>query len=187
MRSLQLLALALGSSLVACAPAGVNGTVSGNALNAKDAIFGVLDDQSLVILIGEHDSLCSAIAGNAHFANASALALRILRHDSAGNPLPIVPGKYSVTTNEVVEEMPAQAAAARFLRTGPDCAGVLSDDQSVAISGTVTIDSVESGKDARGSFDIKVGTQADELTGSFDAGYCEALTTYDVSGQSVCK
>ena len=185
MRSGQLLALVLGSTLVACAPAGVSGTVSGNALNAKDAVFGVQDEQ-LYLFIGEHDALCSAVASNAHFANASALALALKSQDGSGNPMPIVPGKYAVVTPDNFDAA-ATAAFARFLRTGPDCADVLSDDQSYAISGSVTIDSVENGKDARGSFDIKVGTQADELTGSFDAGYCEALTTYDVAGQSVCK
>jgi hypothetical protein len=169
-----------GLGMVACGgPGTVEGTVAGNALEVKSALTvsegGVRNN---IIFLSDKEGRCESALGGRRPKNETALGIALVRYDFSTTPpsyLPIAPGDYRVQTDSNFSTNWTQYAVVEFGNGDANCEEMLSSDLRRAVSGLVTIASIDSsGGITSGSFDLTIGKQGDRLTGSFDATACAA-------------
>jgi len=169
MRSYAMAALVL---LAGCGSAGsVSGTVSGNALSAKDG-FGnsaaVEGGRTVTILLGDQSGLCDAARSNKEPKGLTFLLISLSDATVNGTSVTLSTpsaGDYNVASAQ--NAMQGKNAVASFSKSDASCRGT----SLFANSGTVTVKSIDAttGK-ASGTFDLTF--QSDHLTGSFEVDGC---------------
>jgi hypothetical protein len=186
--------LALAAAATACVPpndgqpdggTGIDGSVGGATLEAKDGMFARLtgEDQTERLVVGLIDKpgLCTRELATRNKAVSTVLILKIIK--DVGVP---GPGAYGVREPPAQGSAPPSWAEAIFQRYGPmqgsQCP--LVQDQ-VATGGLVELtegDPAE-GKRAKGNFDVLFGGE-DRLRGSFDVAFCDLSAA---TGEESCE
>ena len=165
----------------AAEPAGtasLTGTVSGQPLTPRSAVFvaGEVNDVPVVVLRITDDANDCALLTQGRRSGKSSGLIWVLAADESGVDAStrrlIAPaaGSYSVVTaaqsGNTVEGFYSQLDAT--------CQQTLPDSATAFASGSVSLTLLKADQ-ATGTFQLSVGTQADSLTGSFDAQVCPAL------------
>jgi hypothetical protein len=141
-------------------PGAFTGTVAGKSLTVKGAVF--LQSQE-IWLVG-FDDPCRHLSAN-QFPKGGSL-LKIIPHPPAKRDF-----------NVVLSGVADGTASMQFLQLDDSCNNTLAFGASAATMGTLGIDSLEAMKAASGNFDVTFGN-ADHVTGSFNAGSCDAPVLY---------
>jgi len=144
----------------------VNGSVAGYSLHVVETVFFTVPESeenpafALIWFADRHD-LCTGLQTGAWGKNTTSLAIYLM-------PTPPSPGTYSVAADQ------PRHAVAYFFKQDDRCNLAPGLSNSVpATSGSVALDSIQlfAGGHAKGSFDMNMS--GDQLTGTFDAVYCE--------------
>ena len=182
MRTLLLIALA--STLAACAggPGNFDGTVAGNKLDVKDAIFFVqpftYNGTSLgsVVAFGlaSQTGSCDSLKANTATKNSAALtaALTVFEGGLAISDN-LTDGSYRLFSPVDAINPPPQGTRVfygAFDQLDATCTDTTSQT-GLATSGSITVSSYTAGKTLSGSFDLQFGN--DSGTGSFNATFCD--------------
>ncbi len=168
-----------------------SGTVAGLGLTVKSAVFAPLSVPADLAKIGVQHVTAFVLADAADICgDAAAKALQPNQQYllmAAAAPVSGVMGKgvYNVLDpNAVMKGDPAAIAAllrgsalVSLQRGDASCKNSLSPEQSIAVSGSVTVSEYEEKTDgtAEGSFQLSMGEAGEALGGSFTATYCPAL------------
>ena len=170
-----------GQTYVATGTASVTGTVFGQALAAKDAVFvdGASEGQSFrSIEIMDVSGICPRLQQNQDAAGSTSLTISLVKYDADGGYQ--TPG---VGTYPIASGTSAAAASAVFDHIDQSCASTLQTTEQYngkyAASGSVTVSQADSTQ-LQGSFDLTMES-GDHLTGSFTAPSCappQALPPY---------
>lgn len=173
--------LALLTALSGCGGGSVSGTVSGISLAVQDSIFFVIKDdagktQYLSVIMADKPNLCDTLKANRLPKSATSLSFGLLNVKvDNGVPTILAPdvGSYTVTESQVTQT--GFFATAGFDRSDANCTSSLADTASNGKSGLVKITSIkaEANGNLAGTFDVSIGTQADKLTGSLNARFCD--------------
>ena len=159
----------------------VTGTVQGHALAAKSAIYatGQIASQNgntnlLTLVISDQADPCTAITNNAHSKNSTSLTMVLLKGDSSGNTVAPTSGAYSMSSGDATSLMAGQG---ELFVDDATCTAVLTDAQATVNTGTLNITSttVDGVAPLVGTFKFVVGSQNDNLSGTFNAVACPAL------------
>ena len=183
--------IALALSLFACGgPATVTGTVAGNSFTIQDAVVVSVSSSGssntgAVISMTSAANACQNIKDKIRPKGASGVVFVLVRLDANANPLPIIAGDYQVNSE------PSGAGMWALGAVGKDddaCKSTIPEGQSNATSGKVTVTSVDfsTGGVTAGTFDLTIGSQADKISGSFSATFCESAASIP-SGDSTCQ
>ncbi len=157
-------------------PGSISGTVGGQPLNVKDAVFS-LENNAVTVVVTDRENICSLLSGTTLPGTTTALFLSIANFvppstvsphvtgdyaffDLGGSTLPTTAGRYWYGGFETVTASCTQATAA------------------LATGGTVTV--TQTGNTSGTQFKANLtGLQfgGDTLNGSIEATYCPALST----------
>jgi hypothetical protein len=150
------------------------GSVGGNSLTVKEAIFAI-DQDILILLAGDRSGLCDIYGGSSTPSGKYVLlATTFINTNDGISTTPVVAGDYTV-----VAGLGSISAAGKYNTTSFNVADGCTVNSSIdATSGTFTLQQVgtnSSGSHTTGSVNLKFG--ADTLSGSVDATFCGALLT----------
>ncbi|HET6345167.1 MAG TPA: hypothetical protein VFH51_09545, partial [Myxococcota bacterium] len=177
-----------------------NGTVAGKALAPKDAIFSVatfsldpnetggltISGKALVTVLGDQTGLCADATAQRQ-KKESAMLFTVL---TTLNPATFEFSAGATGTYTVANEgagagglTAGNLAIAGFTATDSACASTVTDEQSGATAGTVTLKEADAseGGFAELEFDLKMGSQADSISGKMTASYCAGLANLTTS------
>jgi hypothetical protein len=200
---------ALSVATAACSNKSVSGsftgTVAGKGLAPKDAIFTVasfsldpnnfgglpIHGKALLAVLGDQPGLCDDATAQRQKKD-SALLFTVL---TSLNPATLeftagATGTYAVTpvgpgasSGGGAGVPTGNLAIAGFTATDGTCASTVPDDQGGATSGTVTLKEADAseGGFADVEFDLKMGPQADSVSGKMTASYCVGLANLTTS------
>lgn len=186
MRRSVLVGLSLGLGLLGCGNSGVvTGTVAGNTLTVRDAIYATATDgQDTVALIelSSMSGVCELAKAGKVSKNEIGLQITLAQVDSQGHLQAPSAGTYLV--GDDITTSTAQQAGALFLKNDSSCQDTIDLSTGDAVAGKVVITRVDA-NGAEGTFDITVGNQADHLTGSFNAATCAISST--TSQTPICQ
>ncbi len=183
-RSLKVVtAAAVLSLLSACGAGSVSGSVSGISLGVQDMIFFVLKDtggktQSVVLLAADKPNLCDTLKANRQPKSATSLVLALQNIKVDGTTVTTLApdiGQYTVLEGGSQVTNSGLYASGAFNKTDANCTSSLTSAASVAKSGFVKVTTLkaDSSGSLQGTFDVSIGTQADKLTGSINARFCD--------------
>lgn len=176
---MKLIALLIAAvTLGACGgPGSFSGTVAGNPLAVRDAIFGLTRDASgrattAVLVMADVPDICTSVKANRNPKGATYLAVALTRLTGLVLAPPDV-GDYTVTTFPTTSGNYALSGA--FIKNDPSCLNTIAAQSSGFKSGLIKIGSyrAEVGGGMSGTFDVTVGNQDDKATGSFSARFCD--------------
>ena len=150
------------------------GSVGGNSLTVKEAIFAI-DQDILILLAGDRSGLCDVYGGSSTPSGRYVLlATTFINTNDGINTAPVVAGTYTAVSGPG-----SISAAGKYNITSFNVAdGCTVNSSTDATSGTFNLQTVgtnTSGSHTSGSVSLKFGT--DTLSGSVDATYCGALVT----------
>lgn len=158
--------------LVGCGgPGSFDGSVAGNRLNTKSAIF-LMSSNVLMVLLTDVDGTCAKIKAGQLSKNMSSFVLGIVQQENNTFVTP-TPGDYAIIGPGAAA--PSKFAVGSFGKSDANCRNTLTDQQSQANGGTLKLSSykAEAGGTAVGTFEVTVGSQADKAKGSFNAEFCD--------------
>ncbi len=173
-------------TLSACAGNSFDGKVAGETLAIKSAVFLQNHDSSgkptsASIYFADVDGSCDYVKANRQPKNGTYVGFFLFNRDSNGNEIAAGVGDYTVidliSLNGLTQK--GDFASSNFVKDDASCNNVLSGSSSTAKSGLLKVSSfkAETGGGISGSFDITYGDQADKVSGSFNADYCDANFT----------
>jgi len=164
-----------------CGGGSVSGSVSGISLNAQDSIFFVIKDdagktQYVSVVMADKPNLCDTLRANRLPKSATSLAFTLVNvkvENRVGTYLAPDVGSYTVTDMEISQS--GLFAGSGFSRTDANCTDSLTASASTGKSGLVKVTNLkaEVNGNLSGTFDVSIGTQADKLTGSINARFCD--------------
>jgi len=146
----------------------VNGSVAGYSLHVVETVFLTLPESEenpafTLIAFADRHGLCTGIQTGAWGKNTTSLWIDL-------EPSPPSPGTYSVAVGLPADQ--PRHAMAGFVKQDDRCNLAPGLSNSVpGTSGSVTLDSIQLSGRAKGTFDMNMS--GDQLTGTFDAAYCE--------------
>lgn len=166
-------------------PGSFNGTVDGKSLSVEDAVFAPIksnngDTVGVALALSDVPDMCAQIKANREPKGATVASFLLLRVGSDGNGLAPDVGEFKVTDS--FEHTPqGNFAFGGFSKSDANCNNEIANDHSSAKSGVVKVDALELKKDGSltGTFDVTFGTQADKVTGSFNAAFCDVSAISD--------
>ena len=171
--ALSVLVACGGGTSVPSGSATVNGTVFGEALSAKDAMYfdAASEGQSYRgISIVDVSGVCPRSQQNRDAPDSTSLILSLVSYDSSGNYLTPGVGTYPIDSTGTV----TAAAGAVFDHVDQSCASTLQSTEQYngkyAASGSVTVTKADA-SELDGTFDLTMES-GDHLTGSFKAPRC---------------
>jgi hypothetical protein len=145
--------------LVACGgPGTFTGTVQAHNLKVADSVFLAGRE----IWLSSVSGFCSALQANTYPKGGTIVKITMD---------PVETGTFTIST------MAGHSAGMQFLPLDDTCNTTLTFGQSIATTGTVNIDDLEAMKSADGRFDVMFTN--DHVTGTFNASFCDAPTSYD--------
>jgi hypothetical protein len=176
--------VAIGGLTTGCnsGPGSFTGTVAGNSLEVKDAIFftqpitqGTLSlGSGVVLLMSSQTGSCDMLKNNQLKANSTGFGSIL---GVAGGGLNIesnlTTGSYRIlTTTDLLNPPPSgtRLAIPAFEKLDAQCQNSIGTSGD-ATSGTVNVDSFTNNKTLTGHFDLDFGT--DSGTGDFNATFCD--------------
>ena len=202
MRIIQCIAIAATSGLVivgcGSSPGSVSGSVAGKSVSVHSAAFAnvaapsVLAETGIttvsVIVMSDSTDACGDITGGKLQPNKSYLVMGLGALSSPSSPTAntynaINPGSPSTGGSALLSGL---FAVATLQVDDAQCNNELTSAQAVAQTGTITLNSIsaKSGGEASGSFSLKVGSQSDTLSGSFNAKYCAGVSTFVAANET---
>lgn len=165
--------LLLSAAVLGCGgPGSFQGKVEGFTLApVADAIFmeGVGGVPGLTLFLSESPELCDRAKRNAVASRSSSLkvVLTYMEGDAAVAP---EAGSYAVGA------ISGKMAGVVFVPHNEKCESAILADKSAARTGLVEVEKYEPGTRLIGRFDARLGQQEDEISGSFEAHFCEVPT-----------
>jgi hypothetical protein len=179
---LSLVAVALG----ACSPNQFNGAVAGNPLVVVDSVLYAQRDSSGAILsavvwLSDKPNLCDSLRANRELKSQTRALLQLYSYNDSQQRL--TPGPATFTVLDGNPPTSGNFGAAYFDKTDSTCTQTLANSVGHAKSGLVKVLalSLTASSRAVGSFDLTFGT--DNVTGTFDAPFCDVPSTVDLSCQ----
>lgn len=167
-----------------CGGGSVSGTVSGISLGVQDSIFFVLKDdagktQALAVIMADKPNICDTLKANREPKSATSLAFTLLNvkiENDTGNFLAPDVGSYTMTDQDI--QSTGLYARGAFTKTDANCTGTLTEAATTGKSGLVKITSLNATANGNlaGTFDVSIGTQADKLTGTLNARFCDVTS-----------
>jgi hypothetical protein len=176
----------MGVGLLVCAcgsdngggsgPGSISGTVGGQPLNVKDAVF-VLENNAVVVLVVDRENICSSLSGTTLPGTTTALFLSIANFVPPGTVNPHVTGDYAFFD---LGGGTFPGTAGRYWFGGFESvdASCMTTSTNLATAGTVTVTQVgnSSGTNFKANLtNLQFGTGT--LNGNIEAKYCAALST----------
>lgn len=156
----------------------MSGTVAGIKLDVNSVVY--VDDKDsngnlvgIAVLLTDQPDICKTLQGGNVPQGMTSLSLSLLRLDSSGKPLVPTVQAYGVFAPSDLPTMAGEYAVATFAHLDSTCKNTLTDAQSTGTSGAVRLNAITLEGSARGGFDVSVGSQSDEVSGSFDAVFCD--------------
>lgn len=166
----------------ACGNGGTfNGTVSGNSLSVKDAVFSVTRVDGKIqysnLILADAPNLCTSLRANRNPKSVTVFAASFVRSNVAGEVLATDVGDYTVVTTYSLEGGTRSSIAA-FFKTDANCTTINTEEQGAGKSGIIKISEYNPSTEGKmsGTFDITFGEQNDKVSGSFSADYCDVPT-----------
>lgn len=188
-RKLAFLAVVSGFTAACGGPGSFNGTVDGKSLTVEDAIFVPDKDSNgkttgVFLVLADVPDLCSVVKANRDPKGATWVMFGLARYSSDGKVLAPDKGEYKVVS-ELSGNLNGNVAAGVFNKSDANCSNEVPSDRRSAKSGLLTVDSIDLKQDGSmvGTFDVTFGTQADKVTGSFHATYCD----FDIDSKPNCE
>ncbi len=179
--------LTLLAAFSGCGGGSVTGTVSGISLAVQDSIFFVLKDdagktQAVSVIMADKPNLCDTLKANRMPKSATSLSFALLNvkvENGIATLLAPDVGGYTVTDSSVTQT--GLFTSAGFDRTDANCTSSLASSATVGKSGLVKVTTLkaEANGSLAGTFDVSIGTQADKLTGSLNARFCDVTKIQD--------
>jgi hypothetical protein len=173
-RLVTVLVLALGCG----GPGSFNGEVAGNKLAVNDAAFmPVTDDTGATIaaylVMADIPDICATLRANRESKNATYVASLVFRTQGS---TALSPDKGTYTVVDLSSLPPPDFAVIAFVKTDANCFNVVAADRAIGRSGTMDIERIEfkTGGSMTGKFDVTFGSQNDNVTGTFNASFCDA-------------
>lgn len=177
------MALACGvAALVGCGsgPGSFKGSVDDKELSVADAIFIPLrdDDGATVgasLLMSDAADLCATLKAGRKPKSATYFVADIYSINAQRDFLAPDVNDYTVTMDNTLRA--GKYAFAAFTKFDANCTETVDyDTEGYGKSGIVKVTTLENVKDGimKGTFDITFGDQADKVTGSFSADFCDA-------------
>ncbi len=173
-------------SFLGCGAGSINGTVSGISLAVQDSIFFTAksaDGKTLgvITLMADKPNICDTLKANRQPKSATVLAFTLLNvkvENGRGTQLAPDVGSYTVVDTY---SQSGNYVSASFSRTDANCTASLTEAASSGRSGIVKITKLDSSPSGNlaGTFDVSIGTQADKLTGTINARYCDITAIKD--------
>lgn len=183
MVAVGLLACACGSDKGggASGPGSISGTVGGQQLNVKDAIF-VLEDNAVLVLVVDRENICTALSGTSLPGTTTSLFLSIANFVPPASVNPHVTGDYAFFD---LNGGTLPGAAGRYWFGGFESvtASCVATTTTLATAGTVSVTQTgnSTGTHLKANLtNLKFGT--DTLNGNIEATYCAALATTPCGG-----
>ena len=172
--------LTLLAAFSGCGGGSVSGTVSGVSLNVQDSIFLVIKDdagktQWVNVFLADKPNLCDTLKANRLPKSATTLGFTLVNvkvENNKGTYLAPDVGSYTVTDSITQSGL---FASTGFSRTDANCTDSLTAAASTGKSGLVKVTNLkaEPSGNLTATFDVSIGTQADKLTGSINARFCD--------------
>jgi hypothetical protein len=147
--------------LCACGPSGpgqFNGTVQSNTLRVADAVYLMGQE----VWLTDHIDLCALLQKNTYPKGGT--LVKIAAHPVATT------GDFTVAESGALDH----TISFEFLKLDATCNTSVS---APATAGTATLTTADAMGNASGTFDVTFGS-ADKVTGTFNATYCNAMTSY---------
>ncbi len=173
---LGLLACACGSDSGSSGPGSISGTVGGQPLSVKDAVFS-LEDNAVLVVISDQANMCALLGGTTLPGTTTALYLSLANFVPPATVNGHVTGDYAFFD---LGGMTFPTTAGRYWYGGFETvtAACTVATVSFATGGTVSVTQTgnTSGTHFKANLNgLKFG--ADTLNGSIDATYCPAVST----------
>lgn len=163
-------------------PGSVSGTVSGVSLAVQDAIFFIAKDdagksQAAVVLLADKPNLCDTFKANRKPKSVTGLMFLLMNVKVEGTAVTALApdvADYAIVDFSTIKTS-GHFGDGAFVKNDANCTDSLASTATGLKSGLVKLTSLksEASGSAAGTFDVSVGTQADKLTGSFNASYCD--------------
>ena len=181
MRNLSLLMAAL--ALAACGgPGSFDGTVAGNTLDVKEAVFFVQPftfgttsvGNAIALGLSGQTGTCDSLKANTTKANGTALTMALgVMQGGLSVSDDLTSGSYRLLT--ILDGLNPPAAGTRVYYSAFDKLDATCKDTTsqtgLATGGSITVDGYTAGKSVTGSFDLQFGS--DTGKGSFNATFCD--------------
>ena len=155
-------------------PGSISGTVGGQALNVKDAVFA-FDGNAVLVLVVDRENICSALSGTTLPGTTTVLFLSMANFVPPSTVNPHVTGDYAFFDLGSMT-LPGTAGRYWFGEFDTVSASCLATTSTLATAGTVTVTQTgnTSGQHFKANFNnLKLGT--DTLNGNIEASYCATL------------
>lgn len=166
-------------------PGSFNGEVTGIKLAVNDAAFvPVRTDTGEIwgtaLVLTDVADLCADMKALRDRKNATYLSFSVFRTNGSSSGWPFLSpdkGTYTVIDGNATS-LPTNFAYSEFWKNDANCQNVVASDRSDGRSGTVDVESIafQSDGSMTGKFDVTFGVQADKVTGTFNASYCDPPT-----------
>jgi hypothetical protein len=157
-------------------PGSISGTVGGQPLSVKDAVF-VLENNAVLVLVVDRENICSALSGTTLPGTTTALFLSIANFSPPASVNPHVTGDYTFFD---LGGGTLPGTAGRYWYGGFESvdASCMATTTTLATAGTVTVTQV--GNSSSTNFkanltNLQFGTGT--LNGNIQATYCAALAS----------
>nr|HEX4316985.1 hypothetical protein [Kofleriaceae bacterium] len=158
-------------------PGSVDGSIKGNSYPVAAALSATVQTTSgggfgMVVLSSAADACSPAAAQVSHPGEKSVVVIVAANDGRAIATPPTATGTYAIP-DPTADPVPNAMVATVFTSNLDATCENNADDQTTAVSGTVTIDSID-GQLYSGSFDVTLDS-GDHVTGSFSPGSCSSL------------
>jgi hypothetical protein len=164
----------------------ITGSVGGQPLAVKDAIFYILNNNAVLVLVADQPNLCSLMGGTTLPGTTTALLLSLANFSSPSTLNPHVTGDYTFfdTSGGSLPTTAGRYWDGEFDVVNTSCAATANH---LGTGGTVTVTQVGSA-----STHLKVnltGIQfgTDSLNGNIEASYCTALGNSTCGGALIAR
>jgi hypothetical protein len=148
-------------------PASVDAFKPWPKMTALDAVSNTTD--GLIVITNSEDA-CADLAADRQPANLQKIVIRVGTRTGGLLSAPQLPGTYAVVQSVPYAAGNGNMALVEYGATDADC---VANDRIIAGVGTVTLTEL-SPEGYSGTFDVRAGYA--EVTGSFTARHCSALT-----------
>ena len=163
-----------------------DGTVAGNTLRVEASIFLPLQDSTgttlgAALVMTDVADLCAAFIANRLPKNMTAAAFLVFRtQDSGSTRVRLAPdqGTYTVVLERNAADiatLPVNYAFASFFKGDANCSNLVDFTHAEAQSGIIDVDQIDlgAGGTMTGNFDVRFGSQNDQVKGTFNASLCD--------------
>jgi hypothetical protein len=159
-------------------PGSFNGEVAGNKLSVDDAAFMRLPDDTgatigAFLVMADVPDICATWRANREPKNATSVGFLVFR--TQGSTF-LSPDKGAYTVVDLTSAPPPNFAVTAFVKNDANCETIVDPALAIGRSGTMDVERIEfkTGGSMTGRFDITFGSQNDNVTGTFNASFCDA-------------